>query len=66
MDNNFPQISEILNVLIVDPLWSAIFFLMLSFIIVVWTLSRRQLALMNKFITIEEKIDQLSKSLMGD
>ena len=61
MDNNFPQISEILNVLIVDPIWSAIFFLMLSFIIVVWTLSRRQLALMNKFITIEEKIDQLSK-----
>ena len=63
MDNNFPQISEILNVLIVDPIWSAIFFLMLSFIIVVWTLSRRQLALMNKFITIEEKIDQLSKSI---
>ena len=26
MDNNFPQISEILNVLIVDPIWSAIFF----------------------------------------
>ena len=63
MDNNFPQISEILNVLIADPIWSAIFFLMLSFIIVVWTLSRRQLALMNKFITIEEKIDQLSKSI---
>lgn len=63
MDNNFPQISEILNILIVDPIWSAIFFLMLSFIIVVWTLSRRQLALMNKFITIEEKIDQLSKSI---
>ena len=63
MDNNFPQISEILNVLIVDPIWSAIFFLMLSFIIVVWTLSRRQLALINKFITIEEKIDQLSKSI---
>ena len=63
MDNNFPQISEILNVIIVDPIWSAIFFLMLSFIIVVWTLSRRQLALMNKFITIEEKIDQLSKSI---
>ena len=63
MDDNFPQISEILNVLIVDPIWSAIFFLMLSFIIVVWTLSRRQLALMNKFITIEEKIDQLSKSI---
>ena len=63
MDDNFPQISEILNVLIVDPIWSAIFFLMLSFIIVVWTLSRRQLALMNKFITIEEKIDQLSQSI---
>ena len=63
MDNNFPQISEILNVLIADPIWSAIFFLMLSFIIVVWTLSRRQLALMNKFITIEEKIDQLSQSI---
>ena len=63
MDNNFPLISEILNVLIVDPIWSAIFFLMLSFIIVVWTLSRRQLALMNKFIMLEEKIDQLSKSI---
>ena len=25
MDNNFPQISEILNVLIVDPIWSQSF-----------------------------------------
>ena len=63
MDINSLNISNILDVLAREPIWAAILFLILSFTAIVWTLSRRQASLNEKFNTIDGKIDQLTKAV---
>ncbi len=57
------NISNILDVLAREPIWVAIFFLILSFTAIVWTLSRRQASLNKKINSIDGKIDQLTKAV---
>ena len=63
MDISSLNISNILDVLAREPIWAAILFLILSFTIIVWTLSRRQASLNEKINTIDGKIDQLTKAV---
>ena len=63
MDISSLNISNILDVLAREPIWSAILFLILSFTAIVWTLSRRQASLNEKINTIDGKIDQLTKAV---
>ena len=63
MDISSLNISNILDVLAREPIWTAILFLMLSFTAIVWTLSRRQASLNEKINTIDGKIDQLTKAV---
>ena len=63
MDTSFFSITEISNILSKEPLWSAIFFLVLCFTVLTFSLSRRQAGLNARFNVIEGKIDQLSKTL---
>ena len=58
MDISSLNISNILDVLAREPIWAAILFLILSFTVIVWTLSRRQASLNEKINTIDGKIDQ--------
>ncbi|MFL2827396.1 MAG: DUF2802 domain-containing protein [Paracoccaceae bacterium] len=63
MDISSLNISNILDVLAREPIWAAILFLILSFTVIVWTLSRRQASLNEKINTIDGKIDQLTKAV---
>ncbi len=63
MDDGFFNIDYILNILSKEPIWSAIFFLLLSFTVLVWTLSRRQAALNERIDVIELKIDDLTNAV---
>ena len=63
MDNSFFSITEIIKILSADPLWSAIFFLILCFTLLIFSLSRRQALLNDKFKIMEGKIDQLTRTL---
>ncbi len=63
MDISSLNISNILDVLSREPIWAAILFLILSFTVIVWTLSRRQASLNEKINIIDGKIDQLTKAV---
>ena len=63
MDLTSLKISDIMTVFSKEPIWSAIFFLLLSFTVLVWTLSRRQSSLNEKIDVIEDKIDQVTKAI---
>ena len=63
MNNGFFSITEILNILSDEPLWSAIFFLVLCFAALTFSLSRRQASLNDRFNIIESKIDKLTMTL---
>jgi len=63
MDISSLNINNILDVLSREPIWAAILFLILSFTVIVWTLSRRQAALNEKINIIDGKIDQLTKAV---
>ncbi len=63
MDLSSLKISDIMTILSKEPIWSAIFFLLLSFTILVWTLGRRQASLNEKIDVIEDKIDQVTKAI---
>ena len=63
MDISSLNISNILDVLAREPIWAAILFLILSFTVIVWTLSRRQASLNEKINTIDGKIDQLTMAV---
>ena len=63
MDISSLNISNILDVLAREPIWAAILFLILSFTVIVWTLSRRQASLNKKINSIDGKIDQLIKAV---
>ena len=63
MDLTSLKISDIMTIFSKEPIWSAIFFLLLSFTVLVWTLSRRQASLNEKIDVIEDKIDQVTKAI---
>ena len=63
MDISSLNINNILDVLSREPIWAAILFLILSFTVIVWTLSRRQASLNEKINIIDGKIDQLTKAV---
>ena len=63
MDNTFFSTEEFLNIFSEEPLWSAIFFLILCFVVLTLSLSRRQYLLNERFNIIEGKLDQLTKTL---
>ncbi len=63
MDDGFFNVDYIFNILSKEPIWSAIFFLLLSFTVLVWTLSRRQAALNERIDVIELKIDDLTNAV---
>ena len=63
MDISSLNISDILDILVREPIWAAILFLILSFTAIVWTLSRRQASLNEKINIIDGKIDQLTKAV---
>ena len=63
MDISSLNINNILDVLAREPIWAAILFLILSFTVIVWALSRRQASLNEKINTIDGKIDQLTKAV---
>ena len=63
MDISSLNINNILDVLSREPIWAAILFLILSFTVIVWTLSSRQASLNEKINIIDGKIDQLTKAV---
>lgn len=63
MDESLPQFEDFLGFLSQEPVWSAIFFLIISCMILVWALSRRQALLNQRFSIIEDKIDRMTKAV---